>query len=59
VNEIPNELARVTSDDIKSFARKYLVAANRTIINRMPGSGVRNAKEGSGGHAGAGRRGDR
>jgi len=59
VNEIPNELTRVTSDDIKSFARKYLVAANRTIINRMPGSGVRNAKEGSGGHAGAGRRGDR
>ena len=59
VNEIPNELTRVTSDDIKSFARKYLVAANRTIINRVPGSGERNAEQGCGGHAGAGRRGAR
>ena len=36
VNEIPDELSKVTSDEIKVFARKYLVPTNRTIINRVP-----------------------
>jgi len=36
VNEVPEELARVTADEIKAFASKYLVPANRTIIDRVP-----------------------
>ncbi len=47
VNEIPGEIAKVTSAEIKDFARKYLVPTNRTIIDRVP---VRKpqAKTGSG-----------
>jgi zinc protease len=36
VYEIPDELNKVTSDEIREFARKYLVKTNRTIINRVP-----------------------
>jgi len=36
VNEIPDELSKVTSDDVKAFARKYLVLTDRTIIDRVP-----------------------
>jgi zinc protease len=36
VNEIPGEIAQVTSDDVSQFAKKYLVAANRTVIDRVP-----------------------
>jgi zinc protease len=36
VNEIPGEIAKVTSEDIKEFATKYLVPTNRTIIDRVP-----------------------
>jgi predicted Zn-dependent peptidase len=36
VNEIPDELAKVSSDEVKAFARKYLVMSNRTIIDRVP-----------------------
>ncbi len=36
VNEIPDELGKITSDEVKAFARKYLLATNRTIINRVP-----------------------
>jgi zinc protease len=36
VNEIPDELGKVTSDEVKAFAKKYLVTTNRTIINRSP-----------------------
>lgn len=38
VNEIPDELARVTSDQIQRFVKKYLVASNRTLIDRVPAS---------------------
>src|SRR5579863_6719088 len=38
VNEIPDELSKVTSDDVKAFARKYLVLTDRTIIDRVPDS---------------------
>ncbi len=36
VNEIPEEIAKVTSEEIKAFTRKYLVPADRTIIDRVP-----------------------
>ena len=36
VNRIPTELAGVTPDEVKSFAQKYLVASNRTVIERDP-----------------------
>ncbi len=36
VYAIPDELNKVTSDEIRDFARKYLVRTNRTIINRVP-----------------------
>jgi zinc protease len=36
VNEIPGELARVTSEEVQAFAAKYLVKTNRTIIDRVP-----------------------
>jgi zinc protease len=38
VNQIPGEIARVTSSEIQAFARKYLVSSNRTIIDRVPAS---------------------
>jgi predicted Zn-dependent peptidase len=36
VNEIPGELAKVSADEVKAFAAKYLVKTNRTIISRVP-----------------------
>ncbi len=36
VDQITGELARVTSEEIRAFARNYLVKTNRTIINRVP-----------------------
>jgi predicted Zn-dependent peptidase len=39
VNEIPDELAKVTPEEVRTFARKYLVNTNRTIIDRVPASG--------------------
>jgi zinc protease len=48
VNEIPDELARVTSDEIKTFARKYLVKTGRTLINRIPAPGSEKQAEGLG-----------
>jgi len=36
VNRIPEEIAKVTPEEVKAFARKYLVDTNRTIINRLP-----------------------
>jgi len=36
VNEIPDELARVTPEEVRAFAVKYLVKTHRTIINRVP-----------------------
>jgi len=32
----PNDLAKVTPDQVRAFATKYLVSTNRTIINRVP-----------------------
>ena len=39
VNEIPAELARVTPEEVRAFAAKYLVKTNRTIIDRVPAAG--------------------
>jgi predicted Zn-dependent peptidase len=36
VYQIPDELAKVTPAEIRAFAAKYLVAANRTVMNRVP-----------------------
>ena len=36
VNAIPAELASVTPQQVKEFAQTYLVAKNRTIIERQP-----------------------
>jgi predicted Zn-dependent peptidase len=47
VNEIPDELAKVTAEEVKAFARKYLVNANRTIIDRVPASAPGEKSEGS------------
>ncbi|HKE30519.1 MAG TPA: pitrilysin family protein [Candidatus Angelobacter sp.] len=34
--QIPDRVAKVTPEEIRSFVAKYLVPANRTIINRVP-----------------------
>jgi len=36
VNQVPDELARVTPEEVRAFAAKYLVKTHRTIINRVP-----------------------
>lgn len=33
---IPDEISTVTGDDVRTFVNKYLVAANRTVIDRIP-----------------------
>src|SRR5262249_1024381 len=39
VYQIPDRVAKVTPEQVRSFAAKYLVPANRTIINRVPAAG--------------------
>jgi zinc protease len=49
VYQIPEELAKVTPAQIRSFAAKYLVSSNRTIINRAPAPAAANTeKQGAG-----------
>ena len=36
INDIPGELQKVTPVEVKNFAREFLVARNRTIIERIP-----------------------
>jgi zinc protease len=33
---IPGELAKVTPEEVRAFVAKYLVSANRALINRVP-----------------------
>jgi predicted Zn-dependent peptidase len=47
VNEIPDELAKVTSEEVRAFARKYLLDTNRTIIDRVPASAPGEKSQGS------------
>ena len=49
VYQVPDELARVTSDEVRAFARKYLVSTNRTIINRVPAAAAQAPGEKKGG----------
>ncbi len=46
VYAIPDELEKVTPEEIQSFASKYLVPANRTIINRVVAPGAADAPKG-------------
>jgi zinc protease len=50
VNQIPDELDRITPDDVKAFAAKYLVNANCTIIDRVPNALLKGADAGKGAH---------
>ena len=50
VNEIPDELARITPEEVQAFASKYLVKTNRTIIDRVPAP---SAGQNAGGQKGA------
>lgn len=36
VNQIPAEIDRVTPEEVKAFAAKYLVDSNSTVIDRVP-----------------------
>ena len=46
VYSIPQELEKITPEEVKAFAAKYLVATNRTIINRTPAAAQPAAKQG-------------
>jgi zinc protease len=46
VNQIPAEIDRVTPEDVKAFAAKYLVDSNATIIDRLPEALLKTAKGG-------------
>jgi predicted Zn-dependent peptidase len=45
----PDELTKVTPDQVREFSAKYLVSTNRTIINRVPA--VANSDAGKSGGA--------
>lgn len=47
VNKLPSEIASVTPNQVKEFAKKYLVPTNRTIIERdaAPASGNDDSKK--------------
>ena len=36
VYSVPDEFNKVTADEVRAFAAKYLVKTNRTIIDRVP-----------------------
>jgi zinc protease len=48
VYSIPGELEKVTPQEVKAFAAKYLVETNRTIINRVPAAAQSTPKQGGG-----------
>ncbi len=50
VNEIPDELAGVTAEEIRGFTRKYLVKTNRTVLNRVPATAPAEKTGGQGGN---------
>jgi zinc protease len=45
VYTIPQELEKVTPEEVKAFAAKYLVATNRTIIDRVPAAAAQGASK--------------
>ena len=46
VYAIPAELEKITPAEVRAFAAKYLVATNRTIINRVPAGAQAAPKQG-------------
>jgi predicted Zn-dependent peptidase len=48
VYSVPDELNKVTADEVRAFAARYLVKNNRTIIDRVPAakSATPDSKEG-------------
>lgn len=36
VYQVPDRVAKVTPEQVRNFAAKYLIPANRTLINRVP-----------------------
>jgi len=44
---IPEEVAKITSDDVRHFVSIYLVKINRTVINRVPNTSQKSAAGGS------------
>lgn len=48
VYQLPDMIAKVTPEQIRAFAAKYLVPSNRTIINRVP-KPAENKSNGAGG----------
>lgn len=38
VYQVPGRVAKVTPEQVRDFAAKYLVPANRTVVNRVPAS---------------------
>ncbi len=48
VYQIPDRVAKVTPEQVRNFAAKYLVPANRTIINRVPATADKAAAPGGG-----------
>ncbi len=43
VYQIPERVAKVTPEQVRSFVAKYLVPANRTVINRVPAPAEKNS----------------
>jgi zinc protease len=43
VYQVPDRVAKVTPEQVRSFAAKYLVPSNRTIINRVPAAPDKNS----------------
>lgn len=48
VYRMPEDLAKITPSQVRAFAARYLVAMNRTIINRVPASDQKNEQKGAG-----------
>jgi len=46
VYQVPDEVAKVTPEEVRAFAAKYLVKTNRTIINRVPAAAETPARSG-------------
>ncbi|PWT85462.1 MAG: peptidase M16 [Acidobacteria bacterium] len=44
---IPDELAKVTPEEVRAFAAKYLVKSNRAVINRIPKPGEKSVNGGA------------
>ena len=47
VYQIPDDLTKVTPLQVRAFAAKYLVARNRTVINRVPAPQSKDEKQSS------------